>query len=89
MDVWNTWSAGKEVNKDLVIWCISIRWWGRIGKALQLIGAATLTLELIGPRRLAVFDKWATQTAFPHVVRLYARFVMVVLKSILAAFENE
>jgi len=83
MDAWATWYAGNEVNKDLIIWGISIRWWGRIGKALQLVGAFTLTLELIGPRRLAAFDKWAIEKAFPYVIRLYARFAAVVLKSIL------
>ena len=83
MDVWNTWSVGKEVDKDLVIWCITIRWRGRICKAMQLCGAFTLTLELIGRRRLAVFDKWATKTAFPYVVRLYRRFVVGMLKGIL------
>ena len=83
IDAWSIWLTGSEVDKDLLICGMSLRWWGRIGKALQLVGAFTLMLELIGLRRLAAFDTWATEQAFPYVMRLYARFAVVVLKGIL------
>jgi hypothetical protein len=83
IDVWNTWSAGKEVDKDLVIWCVSIRWWGRIGKGLAVWGAVTLLLDWIGSNKLAAFDKYTTKKLFPRVLRLYARFAVAMLNSIL------
>lgn len=53
-EAWSAWFAG-DINKASVLWGVELFWWGRIGKALQLVGGLTIVAEIIGADALRKF----------------------------------
>lgn len=54
LEAWQVWLSGQPTN-ELILWGVSIFWWGRIGKILQTVGFVTLIAEIIGPERIRAF----------------------------------
>lgn len=51
---WKLWLTG-DLPSDVMIWGVSIFWWGRIGKIMQFVGAITIVADIIGPERIRDF----------------------------------
>lgn len=51
---WKLWLAG-HLPSDVIIWGVSVFWWGRLGKIMQLIGAITIVADIIGPEKIRRF----------------------------------
>jgi hypothetical protein len=51
LDAWSVWFSGAST-ENLRMYGIEMRTWGRIGKLLQFIGAATVIVEIVGAERL-------------------------------------
>lgn len=54
VDAWVLWLSG-HLSPDLMIWGVSIFWWGRLGKIMQAIGAITIIADIIGPEKIRAF----------------------------------
>ena len=54
LDAWILWLAG-HLSPHSTIWGVSIFWWGRLGKMMQFIGAATIIADIIGPEKIRAF----------------------------------
>lgn len=52
LDAWATWWDGQQVDPELGLGPLSVRWWGRLGKIAAFVGGGTVVLDLIGPDRL-------------------------------------
>jgi hypothetical protein len=50
-EAWHNWLSG-HLDPELSLWGIRLFWWARIGKILQIVGAVTVVVDIIGPRRL-------------------------------------
>lgn len=44
-----------RLSSHSTIWGVSIFWWGRLGKMMQFVGAATIIADIIGPERIRQF----------------------------------
>lgn len=53
-DAWTSWLSG-HLSPNATIWGVSIFWWGRIGKIMQVIGAITIIADIIGPEKIRKF----------------------------------
>lgn len=53
-DAWALWLSG-HLSQHLTLMGVSIFWWGRLGKIMQLIGAATIIADIIGPEKIRKF----------------------------------
>jgi hypothetical protein len=53
-DAWTLWFAG-HLSPNLTLWGVTITWWGRIGKIMQVIGATTIVADIIGPEKIRRF----------------------------------
>ncbi|HET6519714.1 MAG TPA: hypothetical protein VFG47_07815, partial [Geminicoccaceae bacterium] len=62
---WNIWSEGKEVDKELIIWGKSLRWWNRAGQLAQIWGAFVLVVEIIGRERFLRLESWSMEVLAP------------------------
>jgi hypothetical protein len=51
LEAWRLWWAG-SLSPDAVLGCFNIRWWGRIGKGMQLFAVLTALADIIGPEVL-------------------------------------
>ena len=51
IEAWRIWFSG-DLADDILLWGISILWWERIGKLMQVVGAVTILAEIIGPQRI-------------------------------------
>ncbi len=50
-DLWREWAAGNST-LEFELWGLEMVWWGRIGKILQLLGALTVLVEIVGTERM-------------------------------------
>ncbi len=50
-DLWQEWASGNST-LGFELWGVEMVWWGRIGKILQLVGALTVLVEVVGTERL-------------------------------------
>jgi hypothetical protein len=55
-ETWHNWRSG-HLDPELVLWGIRLLWWARVGKILQIIGAVTVLVDIIGPRKLRRMGK--------------------------------
>ncbi|HEY9621732.1 MAG TPA: hypothetical protein V6C78_15330 [Crinalium sp.] len=53
-DAWAAWMSG-HLSAHSTIWGVSIFWWGRIGKIMQVVGAGTIIADIIGPEKIRSF----------------------------------
>src|SRR5579864_3431403 len=51
IEVWGHWTYGDRTDQ-LFLWGLSMLWWGRIGKLLELAAGLTVVAEIVGPERL-------------------------------------
>lgn len=56
LTAWHAWADHQDISMR-TLWHIEIFWWGRIGKALELAGGATVIATIIGPTRLNAIAK--------------------------------
>jgi hypothetical protein len=54
LHAWREWLAGHDIT-HLRVFGIEIRWWGRIGKALEFLGGLTVVIDLLGRERMEMF----------------------------------
>jgi hypothetical protein len=60
-EAWARWFEGPIATGEL--WDIPLFWWGRIGAMMQMIAAAAILVEIIGPVRLREFAKALRQAS--------------------------
>ncbi|MBD2111261.1 MULTISPECIES: hypothetical protein [Cyanophyceae] len=53
---------------NTILWGISIFWWERIGKLMQLLGAATIIADIIGPEKIRRFGTSLQSTIAPNIL---------------------
>jgi hypothetical protein len=51
---WTQWQLGR-LPDELILWGQTIRWWARIGIIVQLVGALTIIVEIIGPAKIRAY----------------------------------
>ncbi len=72
-DLWREWASG-ESTLGFELWGLEMVWWGRIGKMLQLLGALTVLVELVGTERMLRTGETLRQAApFTGMVDRVAR----------------
>jgi hypothetical protein len=54
VEAWSLWLSGR-LSPNVMILGVSIFWWGRLGKVMQFVGAATIIADIIGPERIRHF----------------------------------
>ncbi len=54
IEAWKIWLAG-DLPANTVLWGIRMLWWERIGKLMQVFGAATIIADIIGPEDIRRF----------------------------------
>ncbi|MFI6712853.1 hypothetical protein ACIBF7_40895 [Nonomuraea sp. NPDC050478] len=59
-DAWNLWLSGRSIS-DMTLWGIPTIWWGRGGKVLSFLAAATVILDIIGPETLKAYAQRARE----------------------------
>jgi hypothetical protein len=47
VQAWEYWASGRPDNGCLVLWGMSLRWWGRIGQIVAFTGSLLLVAELV------------------------------------------
>ena len=47
VQAWEYWASGRPDNECLVLWGLSLRWWGRIGQLVAFIGSLLLVADLV------------------------------------------
>lgn len=50
-DAWTLWLSGR-LSPNLTLWGVSIFWWGRFGKIMQVVGAVTIVADIVGPEKI-------------------------------------
>ncbi len=50
-ELWREWASGNST-LEFELWGVEMVWWGRIGKILQLLGALTVLVEVVGTERM-------------------------------------
>jgi hypothetical protein len=56
LEAWSAWSSGGNISQQ-ILWGISIQWWGRVGKFMQLLAGLTIVAEIVGSERLRHFGQ--------------------------------
>ncbi|PSN17972.1 hypothetical protein C7271_14950 [filamentous cyanobacterium CCP5] len=54
IEAWSIWLSG-DLPDSTLLWGISILWWERIGKIMQVLGATTIIADIIGPEEIRKF----------------------------------
>lgn len=54
IEAWTLWCSG-DLSPDVLLWGLSIFWWGRLGKMMQFVGGATIVADIIGPEKIRGF----------------------------------
>jgi hypothetical protein len=67
-EAWRLWAQG-ELDPHALLWGLQLFWWGRIGKALQLIAGAMIVIEIVGPERLRRFGESLDDRLRPESLR--------------------
>jgi hypothetical protein len=47
VQAWEYWASGSPDNECLVLWGLSLLWWGRIGQLVAFTGSLLLVAELV------------------------------------------
>jgi hypothetical protein len=92
VEIWRTWLSGESVT-DSELWGVSMLWWGRIGKLLQLFAALTIVVEIVGPERLRRFGRSAHRRVEPATAWRIAtgtyRWIRAVFRYVNAESDSE
>ena len=57
---WSQWVSGR-LPDEFVLWGQTIRWWARVGIAVQLVGVLTIIVEIIGPTKIRAYGEGLKQ----------------------------
>ena len=47
IQAWEYWASGRPDNGCLVLWGLSLRWWGRIGQLVTFTGSLLVVADLV------------------------------------------
>ncbi|MER6509422.1 hypothetical protein ABT158_21550 [Nonomuraea sp. NPDC001636] len=64
-DAWQLWLSGKSA-AGTKLWGVPMIWWGRGGKIVSFIAAATVLLDVVGPERLKQYAERARREDKRH-----------------------
>lgn len=55
---WQLWSQNADIANSTLLWGLSVRNWGRIGKCMQALAAFAVLLDIIGAPAVRRFGDW-------------------------------
>lgn len=93
IEAWKIWLAG-DLPANTVLWGISILWWERIGKLMQVLGAATIIADIIGPEKIRRFgaslqSTITAATLVQFLKQCFDWYIIIFSKTILKEFTHE
>lgn len=93
IEAWKIWLAG-DLPTNTVLWGISMLWWERIGKLMQVLGAATIIADIIGPEKIRRFGASLQSTITPATLVQFLKqcfdwYIIIFGKTILKEFTDE
>lgn len=93
VEAWALWLAG-NLPPNAMLWGISIFWWGRFGKMMQLIGGITIIADIIGPERIRGFGASLQSTITSIVLIQYLKdcfewYVVIFRQTLMKEYDDE
>lgn len=90
---WALWLSG-NLPPNAMLWGISIFWWGRFGKMMQLVGAITILADIIGPERIRGFGASLQSTITSIVLIQYLKdcfgwYVVIFRQTLMKEYDDE
>ena len=93
LEAWKLWFSG-DLPANTILWGINILWWERIGKLMQLLGAATIIADIIGPEKIRRFGTSLQSTITPNTLIQFLKqcfdwYAVIFSQTILKEFADE
>ncbi|MGB3491584.1 MAG: hypothetical protein WBA57_02565 [Elainellaceae cyanobacterium] len=93
IEAWKIWFSG-DLPANTILWGISVLWWERIGKLMQVLGAATIIADIIGPEKIRSFGTSLQSTITPTTLIQFLKqcfdwYLVILRKTILKEFTDE
>lgn len=93
IEAWKLWFSG-DLPTNTILWGINILWWERIGKLMQLLGAATIIADIIGPEKIRRFGTSLQSTITPTTLIQFLKqcfdwYAVIFSQTILKEFADE
>ena len=94
IEAWKLWFSG-DLPTNTILWGINILWWERIGKLMQLLGAATIIADIIGPEKIRRFGTSLQSTITPDATLIqflkqcFDWYAVIFSQTILKEFADE
>ena len=93
IEAWKIWFSG-DLPADTILWGISILWWERIGKLMQVLGATTIIADIVGPEKIRQFgtslqSTITSTTLIQFLKQCFDWYAVIFSQTILKEFANE
>lgn len=92
IEAWSIWLSG-DLPDSALLWGISILWWERIGKLMQITGAATIIADIVGPEKIRKFGtSLQSQTSVTMLIQFlrqcFSWYAIIFRRTILKDFTD-